>query len=206
MRDHQRRLCEAIAALTTELRRPPTSGEVARRERRLESNTRRAIALARADGLITEPPADRRQYARSPLRLTPAARLEIGLPIVTYLAWPLPHPDASGAAFDRAVERGREVADRVLRIFPGAVPVSPYLVPWPAGDRAVERRLAAGAALLAATCDACVVYRDEILLGRADVAAAVAGNAHVCVVLDLALETPDPWRSNATYPRARPAP
>jgi hypothetical protein len=195
MRASQRPLCVAVAELTLEFRRPPTSGELARLLRRDDANTRRSIMCARRDGLITPPPPGRAPFARSPIRLTAGARIELGLPVVVYLAWPLPLPNSPQATHDVGRRAGADLAFRVLSDVPGAVPVSPYLAPHGTRDRP---RLDAGAAALAAQCDAAIVYRDPILTGRPDVAAALAAGAHVVVIDDADLRSGDPWRPS--YP------
>lgn len=186
----QRRALEAAAALAVELGRAPSAGEVGTRIGMVSSRISAVIAAARRAGLVTPHHPGRRTFERTPVRLTARARLELGLPIVVYLAWPLPAADAPTEAHHVAWQAGHDLARRVLIQVPGAASVSPYLARHSAADRA---RLDAAAPALAAMSDAAIVYRDGLLLGRRDVAAAVTNGAHVVVMDDAALDGGDPW-------------
>lgn len=170
---HVRSVVLAIAALTIELRRPPTQLEVRDRIGANRSNAYRWVRAGKERGLIDV--LDKRYR----LRLTPRARHELGLPLLVYIAWPLPRPDELEAAHRSACAVGEALAAWLLVAVPGATPVSPYLV---AHDGAQRDRLDAAAPALAALCDAAIVSQDPLLIGRADLTAADLAGLPIAIV------------------------
>lgn len=170
----RRRLLETIVDLTASLHRPPLSPEVARHLGR--PTVSELVNGCRRAGLLTPRSPLAGVWSSEPLRLTPAARLELGLPILTYVAWSL--PDGAPGAFESSMW----VADDAFRVastlLPGCVPVAALrgLSPRDAPPEVLARFMA-GAAQLAAACDACVVWRSRLLTGRVDVRAALAAGA-----------------------------
>jgi hypothetical protein len=183
-------MLEAIAALAAELGRGPTNHELAARMGRRPSNVSKAVYTARAQGLIVPHLPERRARERTPIRLTAGARIALGLPVICYLAWPLPAPTSPAPSHYAAWQAGMELARIALIQVPGAVPVSPYLVRHGAADRA---KLDAAAIALAAMSDAVIVYRDGLLIGRRDVDAARLNGAHIAVMGDAEIGAEDPW-------------
>jgi heme A synthase len=106
-------------------------------------------------------------------KLSPAARMELRLPTIVYLAWPAVflldgtwvHTDDGGVA-----------AATWLRDATGIVAVSPFMNPeWPSTSLEI-------AGLFAERCDAVVVMDDPLLVGREDVASASRANIGISVV------------------------
>ena len=187
----RRRLLESVADLTSTLRRPPGSPEVARHLGR--PSVSELVTSCRRAGLLAPRSPLAGVWSSEPLRLTPAARLELGLPILTYVACPLPD-GAPGS-----VESSFWVADEAFRVasmfLPGCVPVAALrgLSPRDVTPEVLARFLA-GAAQLAAACDACVVWRSRLLTGRVDVQAALAAGA-VTVLLHSADQAAGGWQA-----------
>lgn len=143
-----------------------------------KSNLRRTIAALRRLELVT-PIGSFGAYERIPLRVTARGRIAMGLPLVVYLAWPLPPPGAADVAQELARAAGLELARWVLDVIPGATPISPYMAPVLARDRSV---VDAAAVQLASSSDAVIVWRDPLLLGRPDVAAAMLARAETTLI------------------------
>ena len=100
---------------------------------------------------------------------SPLARIRLDMPLLVYLSWPLPPPDMPDEAHDAAHAVGENLARWILGRVPAAAPVSPYLV---AHGRRERPKLDAAAPTLALGCHAAIIYRDPLLAGRADAAAA----------------------------------
>lgn len=81
---------------------------------------------------------------------------------------------------------GIDYANALAAAVPGLVPVSPYFT-------AAHDQERAGPAL-AVRCDAVIVVRDELLLGRADVLAARRRGLPIAVVPVASDCPPNPWR------------
>lgn len=185
-----------VHELGRRLRRAPYPNEIASSL----GTTRRVgtgrVSKALADGHIVVSPRPSAFCARS-VRVAPLAMLELGLPAVVYLAWPLPGPSAPHDHHVAALEAGRAAAGWLadsLRV----VTVSPYLIG--------SARLVAGtlgvAASIAERSDAVVVWRDPLLVGRQDVAAATAAGVPVSVLTaDLLVTDPGQlWRPPILQP------
>jgi hypothetical protein len=189
----RRRALLMAAQLAIDLRRAPFANEIAKAIRVDLRGTLDVLEDCRRYGLIEECPG-RRKYAPLPVRLTVETRRKLGLPIVVYLAWPLPPPASAPEAHEAARCVGVELARWVLAAVPCVSPVSPYLAPHAAGNRAT---LDAAAAAHAMMCDAVLAYRDPLLIARADVSAALG--AHIAATLiDRAAQTEisegaNPW-------------
>lgn len=119
------------------------------------------------------------------LRLTLRGRLAIELPVVAYIAWSVPHPHAHPELWEMAMLAGIEWANVLAERVPGLVPVSPYFT-------AAAAPMTAGPTL-ATRCDAAIVIRDTLLLGRPDVVAAGRAGLPIAVVRDAATCPADPW-------------
>lgn len=170
MTGRRRRWLEAVARLAAVLQRPPTISELAAELGMWRTASGRMAQRAARDGLVTLPPRD--AFGARAVQLAPRGRIELGLPLVVYLAWPL----AEGRR-DTAAD-GRDAAARLVTML-GISSVSPYL----AGRWAPD--VAAVAAELAGRSDAVVVWRDPLLTGRADVAAARRAGRTVAVISDV---------------------
>lgn len=160
----QREWLLAADALEVSLRRPPSVVEVGRAlgcgPRAAQSRHRRAVAA----GHVVDAP--RTMTGPRFVRASPAARIELGLPLLVYLAWPEAMPSG-------------EVADLLVMLARiGAHCVSPLLVPGMFEVPAA--RAAAQSAAVAA--HGVVVWRDRVLLCRADVDAARHAGVPVAVV------------------------
>jgi hypothetical protein len=161
----------AVHRATQELGRAPYSAEVAPllggSDRR---STRRRLCRARDAGMVSFAAVPRAMHAQA-VRLTPEAKVELCLPVVALLAWPVGVEDRGEAA-----EYGRD-AVTVLR-GKGVIGVSPFLdgrTRWEEGVQA--------AAQIAPACDGVIVMHDPTLMGRADVHAARLARLR-CVVVD----------------------
>jgi hypothetical protein len=153
-----------IHQLATELRRPPHSSEIARAVGCSERSGRQRVQRAAVAGhVIVEPRVT--AFVPAAVRLAPRAMLELALPVVVYLAWPLSTPSAGTTARLQSVQAGMASAEWLLRM--GLFAVSPYLIPHHQFDAIDEV-----ARQIAARADAVVVWHDRILVGRSDVAAA----------------------------------
>lgn len=181
----RRRWLMTVHQLTEELHRPPTTTEIARARQTTRESDRDAAVRAEADGHVV---AQRRhQFLPASVRLTPAALVQLGVPMVVYLAWPVPigrgdHPGVR--------EQGLELARWATQL--GMYPVSPYLL-----HGAIDRTDSLGAAgRLAARCDGVVVCRDRLLVSRSDVDAARKACVPVGVVetLEEVSEVESIWR------------
>lgn len=170
-----------VHRLGTDLRRPPRATDIARATRVTAHVASNSIRRARRDGQIVLG-GRVSGFDAFPVRLTPAALVEIGVPMVTYLAWPIGRDDGRPAEC-RALEveqdamRGRAAVRWLATL--GVYSVSPYL----AGAWKCERSgLDAVAQDIARRADAVVVMTDPLLLGRADVAAARAAGIPIGLV------------------------
>lgn len=181
------------ARLAIELRRPPFANEVAKAIGIDLRGTLDVLEDCRRLGLIEECPG-RKKYAPLPVRLTAATRRALGLPIVVYLAWPMPPPASADEAHHAARAVGVELAGWLLAAVPNVAPVSPYLAPH---ARGLRPQLDAAAAAHAMMCDAAIAYRDPLLLGRPDVAAALGAHLAVSLITPAAQleisDGSDPW-------------
>ncbi len=156
-----------VHRLHCDLRRPPSSFEVGPATGTTRKNSSRVAITAERDGhLIRGPRAS--VMGAAPLRVTPAALVQLGVPMVVYLAWPMTSSPDVGA-------RGRAAARWLASL--GVYAVSPFLT----GDLECTASMHA-AALLAQRADAVVVMSDPLLIGRPDVSAALLARAPVGVV------------------------
>jgi hypothetical protein len=167
MTPRQRTLLQAVADATAQLGRPPYISELVERTATRHQGTRDTAHRLVRLGMLTVVSAP---VAQHPLvvRLTPAAKVELGLPVVVLGAWP-----ASSSCSD-----GDRFAAGIAAI--GLVMVSPFLTAtaaydWPA--------FVAAGAQIAPSCDGVVVFRDRTLVGRADVHAARVARLR-CAVID----------------------
>lgn len=152
--------------LRTTLGRPPSAIEVARAHGRSPRTARDMVNCAIEDGHLVNTPRTS-VFVPAGIRVAPLALLDLGLPAVVYLAWALGSDVVPGFHDRQAGLNDRQAglipAGELGRI--GLAVVSPYLV----AERAVAEPVAM---LLAQRADAVVVWRDPLLLGRADVVAA----------------------------------
>lgn len=168
----QRALLLAVVRATAELGRAPYSSEVMLLVNSDRRSTRRRLCSLRDIGLVTFAAVPRALHPMS-VRLTPAAKIALGLPVVVYAAWPIPLEDG-----ERCTESvGSMMADQMTEL--GLVAISPFIGPaeWMAG-------IAAGAQI-AVACDAVLVLRDRTLIGRCDVHAARVARLRCSVVESL---------------------
>lgn len=175
-----------VDRLTTELRRPPCVDEVSR-----------VVGISRSTGQWHTNHAARAgqvllgsRNATSPraLRLTPATRIELGLPLVVYLAWPLP-PEPVEVMPAEAWGAGCSAAEDIATDL-GLCVVSPFLVCASIGASGSMSY----AARVSCTTDAVIIWRDALLMGRADVDAAWRAGLPVSVVSgDLPSAAADLW-------------
>lgn len=174
MTNRQISLLLAVVKATADLGRAPYSSEVmpllAGSDRR---STRQRLCRLRDLGMVVFASVPRALHP-APVRLTPAAKIALGLPIVVYGAWPIPSDD-NGVAMAESSRIGAMLADAMTAAVE-AVVISPFLnpTPWKAG-------VVAGAQI-ARACDAVVVLRDRTLLGRGDVHAARVARLRCAVV------------------------
>lgn len=172
MNGHRERYLRMVEELAVALRRPPYAAEVGR-ALDVDRNSARQMAHRLAqDGLLVVGP--RTTCSPRPLRVSPAARVALGLPLVVYLAWSVPRsPDVMP---EEAWSSGCDIAESLACI--GVPVVSPYLVCGAIGLQQSE----SVAMCLASTSHAIVVWMDRMLLGRADVDAARRAGVPVSVV------------------------
>lgn len=201
----RRRVVDAIARLTVDLRRAPTAADVARWCGMDKKGVMRAVAELRRLGMI-EWTRMAIHYKPQPLRLTARCRVQLGLPIIAYIAWPLPSPSSEPDAHAGALEVGRAFANWVTCAIAGCVPVSPYLAEH---DASTRPRFDAAAVSIAALADVAIVYRDPLVAGRADVVAAVNAKLPITVIdragQDAITAGADPWSPpwRQSYPQTR---
>lgn len=161
----RRRVLLTAVELTARLGRPPNGHEVA-----IEIGGYRRVHLQvaqlRRAGYVTDTGRPLKQRQPHYVRLTPRARLELGLPLLVYVAWALPRLDDTDEAHEAARAAGAELARWIIQAIPTAAPASPLLVPHRAAQ---VPALLAAAGQLAAAADAVIVHRDPFLIGRADV-------------------------------------
>lgn len=119
------------------------------------------------------------------LRLTLRGRLVLELPVVAYIAWAVPSEGAHPELWEMAMLAGIEWANMLAARVPGLVPVSPYFTAAAAPSSAGPT--------LAQRCDAVIVIRDTLLMGRPDVVAAQRAGLPIAVVRDVAECPVDPW-------------
>lgn len=189
-----------IVALTRSLGRPPKNDELADAlfACGMFRNCMRATALRtirhhvrqmRSLGVLCD--------ARS-MKLAPSVRLEYGLPVFVYLAWPTPPPEAPWQARMDARVDGQRFAEILTMAMPSVVPISPYLTAAISPDVVGP--------LMAERCDAVIVVKDELLLGRADVAAAARLRVPIAYLRDLTEIPDDPWQAlhlQTAFPQRR---
>ncbi len=154
---HQRRWLEMIHAASVRLGHPPAPREV-------DPDGYDMVGTLRELGLVAlSAPASTDLPRRvTPVRLTPAARVVLGLPLIAYIAWPITgDPDID----QRRGHRWIEWCARWLRV----TPVAPFMFGDVLGlDVAMDHGAAA-----AARADVCIVVDDPMLFGRVDVAASI---------------------------------
>lgn len=179
------------------LRRPPTARELGIALGVSYGNVHKIVTDCARYGLI-DPQRQRQPHQPFQIVLTPMARIRLELPLLVYLAWPLPPPDSPDEAHEAAhavgINLARWVAGRVQR----AAPVSPYLVRH---DRTLRAQLDAAAPVLALGCHAAIIYRDQLLAGRADGAAAFGAGLPTSLI-DLAAM--DSWQPDRDGPIWQP--
>lgn len=173
--EYRARWLRALEALTVELRRPPHSIELAR-VMGLEPHSIQQMAKRCAlSGLVTL--GTRSATTPRGLRLTPAARIALGLPLAVYLAFPVGEGPLSDDARSAAALRGQAAAAELMERY-GLFCASPLLLP-----EAIGRPGAMDAATATATAlHAAIAWRDPMLVGRRDVDAARRAGVPVSVV------------------------
>lgn len=153
---NQIRWIRAIDAVHIDLRRPPLMPEV----QRALGITNPGVTTGR---LLVRQLVERGYLVRGPgkcttprsIRVTPMARIALGMPMTVYLAFPLGDSDALD---------GRAAAHELLQRY-GLFCSSPLLTPGSAGRPGAMDAATASATALHAV----VVWRDPLLVGRHDV-------------------------------------
>jgi hypothetical protein len=174
--EYRDRWLRALEALAVELRRPPHSIELARALGLAPHSVREMANRCARAGLVML--GERSTTTPRGLRLTPAARIALGLPLAVYLAFPV---SAAAALADEARvasgQHGQAAAAELLERY-GLFCTSPLLVPEAIGRRgSMDAATATAAALHAA-----IVWRDPLLVGRQDVDAARRAGVPVSVL------------------------
>lgn len=148
-----------IYELGISLHRQPTTTDLARACGWQSQTARRHIRVAAAAGIIDVAP----RSTNNPMavRIAPHALVQLGVPVVAYLAWPV------GSA-----ERGQLIGQWVARF--GISVISPYLVSGRTSDTA--------AVSMALRADAVLVWTDPLLVGRRDVVSAASRGIPVTVI------------------------
>jgi len=162
---YRERWLRALEALAVDLRRPPCAAELARALKIDRQSVRQLAVRAARDGLVVLGPSS----ASTPrgLRLTPAARIALGLPLAVYLAFPVVAIIEGAEGREASWQHGAAAAN-VLTDRLGLFCTSPLLV-----REAIGRPGAMAAATAAAIAlHAVLVWRDPLLVGRCDVDAA----------------------------------
>lgn len=175
----------AIYELGAQLGRPPYPGELARRHGTTSTAQRNIIVRAIRDGHITVGNPGNR-FAPRPIRVSPAARLELGLPCLVYLAFPLTEDSGESAAAWVSCNVGLPVVSAL------AIAITGWKLAEPA------------CVLLAERCDGVIVWRDPMLVGRSDVVAAARLGIPVSVVDAYAARSVSSARQLWTAPLLQP--
>jgi len=161
--DHQIKWIRAVDAMHTELRRPPLIPEVKRalgiKGHGSKSGYTLVLRLVELGYLVKGPG---KCTTPRPIRVTPAARMALGMPMTVYLAFPL--GDGMRAEHDDAARHGQAAAFELLQRY-GLFCSSPLLTPGAAGRPGSMDAATATATALHAV----VVWRDPLLVGRQDV-------------------------------------
>lgn len=152
-----------VYELGVSLGRLPTTTDLAKACGWQQQTARRHIRRAAAAGIIEVGP--RSTTNPMAVRIAPHALVQIGVPIVAYLAWPF------GSA-----ERGQLIGQWLAGL--GVSVISPYLVASQVG----HGRMDAVGISMALRSDAVLVWTDPLLVGRSDVSAAAASGIPVSVV------------------------
>lgn len=180
-----------VYGLQAKLGRLPTAPDIAKvrgTARRVEFDT---ALRALEDGQVVRVPSREQRHAVLPfgVRLTPSAMVELGIPVLTYLAWPM--DPGFGAE-----SRGAWARWSSQLVSLGLVPVSSFSV---LRTEPVEpAQWMACACTLASRCDAVVAVGDPILIGRPDVSSAKSDGVMVSVIgptaLFMAARAVDLWK------------
>lgn len=169
----RREILFAVDRLTKRLDRRPTLGEVGREiGGKSGAWANLGVKALVAAGYLSRPTpigAGAWRAGATLLRLTPFARMRLKLPLLVYVAWPIPRPEDPDDAHEHSRQVGLELARWVVESMPRAAPASPLLTPH---RGAHQPALLAAAAELASHSDAVVIWRDLLLCGRTDVARA----------------------------------
>lgn len=172
---YRERWLRELEALAVKLCRPPNSSELARAVGLAQHTVREMAMRCAKSGLVTL--SERSATTPRGLRLTPAARIALGLPLAVYLAFPVGEGPLSDNAREAAALHGQSAAAELLGRY-GLFCVSPMLLPeaigWPG---AMDAATATAAAL-----HAVIVWRDPLLVGRRDVDAARRAGVPVSVL------------------------
>lgn len=185
---YRERWLRALEALAVELRRPPSSAELARALNIDRQSVRQLAVRAARDGLVVLGPA----VGTTPrgLRLSPAARIALGLPVVVYLAFPVSAAaPLSEESRDAAGRQGRAAAAELLERY-GLFCSSPLLVIEAIGRPGVMEAAAAAAV----GHHAAIAWRDPMLVGRRDLDSARRAGVPVAVAAGVLPRTaPELW-------------
>lgn len=173
--EYRARWLRQLEALTIQLRRPPHSLEMARAMGLDRHSVQQMAVRCALSGLVI---LDERS-ATTPrgLRLTPAARIALGLPLAVYLAFPVGEGPLSDSAREAAALHGQAAAAELAGRY-GLFCASPLLMP-----EMIGRPGAMDAATATATgLHAAIAWRDPLLVGRRDLDAARRAGVPVSVV------------------------
>ncbi len=173
--EYRTRWLRALEALTVELRRPPHSIELAQVLGLARHSVQQMAKRCARSGLVALDASS----ATTPrgIRLTPAARIALGMPLAVYLAFPVGDGPLSDNAREVAALHGQAAAAELLDRY-GLFCASPLLLP-----EALGRPGAMDAATATATAlHAAIAWRDPMLVGRRDLDAARRAGVPVSVV------------------------
>lgn len=182
----RRRALLAAAEMAIANKRPPTRHELALALGISSGNVQTIIDGCARYGLVER--TARKHGQPWYVILTPLARIRLGLPLLVYVSWPLPPPNAPDEAHETAYTLGKHLCRWIAGRVECATPVSPYLVKH---DCVIRPKLDAAAPALALGCHAAIVYRDPMIAGRADTAAALGAGLPTALI---DTKTMDEWR------------
>jgi hypothetical protein len=191
----RRRALLLAAELAIKLHRPPTRHELGIALGISYGNVHAIVDDCIRYGLVHVPP-DRQHGQVLTVIPSPLARIRLEMPLLVYLSWPLPPPSAPDEAHEAAYAVGKHLATWIAGRVPRAAPVSPYLVKH---DRRVRPHLDAAAPVLALGCHAAIIYRDPLLAGRADAAAARDAGLPTALITSEFLDSYQPSRGDEIW-------
>ena len=162
----------AVYDLTAKYGRAPIPSEVAKKVGKSVRAARDIVTRAVSEGQLIQC-ARVSAYAATGVRVAPLTLLELGLPPVVYLAWPM-------SRHDQHLKDGKDAAGMLANL--GVYAPTPYLIEMPAHQRESALPVAAS---LAMRVDAVVVVRDSLIAGRRDVEAAWRVGVPLSIVHDM---------------------